>query len=328
MIVDGSSNRSRSSSGVRRVALAFGLAVFGLAVMVALAGCTAPAAVPTETGAETPIVAQSPLAESPVPQVTPVAPDIQPAATPSPSATPDPFLDTIAHLAPAERADDQTAADADWPIPTDAPGRQSPTPESKTVDQTVTHVVVKGETLSSVASAHGVSVDVIARANNLGDGSVLSVGQRLAIPTGKKATITEERRVAPTLEPHFIWPARAPITTYFNEKGPLWKGGWHTGLDLGANYGTPIIAAEAGLVLEAGWATTRGYGNYVKLDNGLGYNTLYGHMSVIRVKEGQWVNRGDRIGDVGSTGVSTGPHLHFEVRINGQPVDPLRYLPK
>jgi murein DD-endopeptidase MepM/ murein hydrolase activator NlpD len=252
---------------------------------------------------------------------------VAPSPTPAPSATPDVVLAAIAHLSPSERLDDRTAASADWPLVAVDPARQ-PTPETKTVEQTITHIVVKGETLASIANQSGVSIDAIVQANNLGDMNVLAVGQRLAIPTGKQSIVTTVSRVADTLEPHFIWPARAPITTYFGERGTIWKGGSHTGLDIGANFGTPIIAAEAGVVLEAGWATTRGYGNYVKIDNGLGYQTLYGHMSVIRAKEGQLVNRGDRIGDVGSTGVSTGPHLHFEMRLNGQPVDPLPYLPK
>ena len=305
----------------RRQALAL-----GLAGTLSLAGCL-PSADPS-VGVEAP-AAESPVDTSPEPsaaaKVAP-APSGRPTAPP-PSPTPDPYLAAVAGLSPAERTDDQSAADADWPVPVD-PAGASPTPVPRVVDQTIIHVVRQGETLSSIAGKNGVTADAIISANDLGDGNIIYVGQRLAIPTGKKLTVTDANLAAQTLEPHFIWPARAPITTYFHERGAIWKGGWHTGLDIGALYGTPILAAESGLVLEAGWATTRGFGNYVKLDNGLGYNTLYGHMSVIRVKVGQWVNRGDQIGDVGSTGVSTGPHLHFELRINGNPVDPLPDLPE
>jgi murein DD-endopeptidase MepM/ murein hydrolase activator NlpD len=99
----------------------------------------------------------------------------------------------------------------------------------------------------------------------------------------------------------------------------------HTGIDLDGDTGDPIYAAGAGVVLSAGWRG--GYGNCVIIDHGGGYGTLYAHMSSIAVGTGQTVRQGDRIGAIGSTGASTGPHLHFEVRIYGQPVDPVPYLP-
>jgi murein DD-endopeptidase MepM/ murein hydrolase activator NlpD len=98
----------------------------------------------------------------------------------------------------------------------------------------------------------------------------------------------------------------------------------HEGIDLGAAYGTPIAAAGSGTVIYAGWLG--GYGNLTVIDHGGGLATAYGHQSRIAVSVGQQVSRGEVIGYVGSTGHSTGPHLHFEVRINGQPVDPLGYL--
>jgi murein DD-endopeptidase MepM/ murein hydrolase activator NlpD len=98
----------------------------------------------------------------------------------------------------------------------------------------------------------------------------------------------------------------------------------HEGIDLGAPYGTPIAAAAAGVVIYAGWLG--GYGNLTVIDHGGGLATAYGHQSSIVVGVGQSVARGEIIGYVGSTGHSTGPHLHFEVRVNGQPVDPLGYL--
>jgi murein DD-endopeptidase MepM/ murein hydrolase activator NlpD len=118
----------------------------------------------------------------------------------------------------------------------------------------------------------------------------------------------------------FIWPVSAPITSPFG-----WRWGrMHEGIDLGAAYGTPIAAAAAGAVIYAGWEG--GYGNLVVIDHGGGLATAYGHQSRIAVSVGQQVAQGQIIGYVGSTGHSTGPHLHFEVRVNGQPVDPLGYL--
>jgi len=116
------------------------------------------------------------------------------------------------------------------------------------------------------------------------------------------------------------WPVSAPITSPFG-----WRWGrMHEGVDLGAAYGTPIAAAGSGTVIYAGWLG--GYGNLTVIDHGGGLATAYGHQSRIAVSVGQQVTRGETIGYVGSTGHSTGPHLHFEVRVNGQPVDPLGYL--
>jgi len=117
-----------------------------------------------------------------------------------------------------------------------------------------------------------------------------------------------------------IWPVNAPITSPFG-----WRWGrMHTGIDLGATYGTPIAAAASGSVIYAGWLG--GYGNLTVIDHGGGLATAYGHQSSIAVSVGEQVAQGQTIGNVGSTGHSTGPHLHFEVRVNGQAVDPLGYL--
>jgi murein DD-endopeptidase MepM/ murein hydrolase activator NlpD len=117
-----------------------------------------------------------------------------------------------------------------------------------------------------------------------------------------------------------IWPVSAPITSPFG-----WRWGrMHEGIDLGASYGTPIVAAAAGTVIYAGWEG--GYGNLTAIDHGGGLSTAYGHQSRIAVSVGESVAQGQVIGYVGSTGHSTGPHLHFEVRVDGQPVDPLGYL--
>ena len=117
-----------------------------------------------------------------------------------------------------------------------------------------------------------------------------------------------------------IWPVSGPITSPF---GMRW-GKLHPGLDIGAGMGTPIKAAAAGRVIVA--AYDGGYGNLVVIDHGNGLATAYAHQSQIAVSVGQQVAQGQTIGYVGSTGFSTGPHLHFEVRVNGSPVDPMGYL--
>jgi murein DD-endopeptidase MepM/ murein hydrolase activator NlpD len=118
----------------------------------------------------------------------------------------------------------------------------------------------------------------------------------------------------------FIWPVNGPVTSGF---GMRW-GRMHEGVDIGVGYGTPIHAAAAGRVVYAGWMS--GYGNLVAIDHGGGVSTAYGHQSSIAVSVGQVVSQGQTIGYVGCTGHCFGPHLHFEVRINGSPVDPLGYL--
>ena len=118
----------------------------------------------------------------------------------------------------------------------------------------------------------------------------------------------------------FIWPVNGPVTSGF---GMRW-GRMHEGIDIGVGYGTPIHAAAAGRVVYAGWMS--GYGNLVAIDHGGGISTAYGHQSSIAVSLGEVVSQGQTIGYVGCTGHCFGPHLHFEVRINGAPVDPLGYL--
>jgi murein DD-endopeptidase MepM/ murein hydrolase activator NlpD len=118
-----------------------------------------------------------------------------------------------------------------------------------------------------------------------------------------------------------IWPADGPITSGF---GMRW-GAMHSGIDIGAGYGAQIVAAEGGTVIMADY--NGGYGNCVVVDHGGGFSTLYGHMSNIEVSDGQSVKQGELLGEVGSTGNSTGPHLHFETRVDGEAQNPMRYLP-
>lgn len=105
--------------------------------------------------------------------------------------------------------------------------------------------------------------------------------------------------------------------------GPRW-GRMHEGMDMAAPIGTPILAPADGVVIFAGWSS--GYGRLIKIQHEFGFETRYGHLSAIKVKKGQRVSRGQRIGDMGSSGRSTGSHLHYEVRTGGNPVNPMIYL--
>jgi murein DD-endopeptidase MepM/ murein hydrolase activator NlpD len=120
------------------------------------------------------------------------------------------------------------------------------------------------------------------------------------------------------------WPTIGIITTYFGEIGPLSPLG-HTGVDIAAPMDTPIVAADDGEVLKA-YSSDDGYGALVIIGHAAGYETWYAHLDSIDVDKGQQVKRGQEIGLMGTTGISTGSHLHFEVRQNGQLRDPLDFL--
>lgn len=124
-----------------------------------------------------------------------------------------------------------------------------------------------------------------------------------------------------------IWPVEGTVSSYFGYRGnPIGGGtGFHEGLDIAVDYGTPVRATASGEVTLAGWV--EGYGYLVEIDHGSGIVTRYGHNSMILAVEGQNVRTGDMIALAGSTGRSTGPHVHYEVRVQGTPTDPLLFLP-
>ncbi|MEO8435024.1 MAG: peptidoglycan DD-metalloendopeptidase family protein [Pyrinomonadaceae bacterium] len=131
-----------------------------------------------------------------------------------------------------------------------------------------------------------------------------------------------ERGMTPSLQP-----VDGRLESGFGGRGNPFGGSsfeFHTGQDIDAPWGAPVVAAATGRVIIAGWQ--HGYGQVVYIDHGSGLTTRYGHLSQIAVKVGQNILRGENLGRVGSTGRSTGPHLHYEVRINETPVDPLPYL--
>ena len=124
-----------------------------------------------------------------------------------------------------------------------------------------------------------------------------------------------------------IWPVTGTVTSDFGYRGnPIGGGsGFHEGIDIGVDYGVPVRATAAGKVTMAGWVD--GYGNLVEIDHGNGFVTRYGHNSMLLVTVGQEVQAGSIISLAGSTGRSTGPHVHYEVRVNGSPTNPLLFLP-
>ena len=165
---------------------------------------------------------------------------------------------------------------------------------------------------SALASTRETKGVLIAEANALAAEDAGIRGQLAAAQGSATDTVPSSQGL--------IWPVSGPVTSPF---GYRW-GRLHAGIDIGVGYGTPIHAAASGTVVLAGW--TGGYGNYTCIDHGGGMATCYGHQSSYAVSGGAQVSQGQVIGYVGNTGHSFGAHLHFEVRINGNPVDPLGYL--
>ncbi|MCK9438913.1 MAG: M23 family metallopeptidase [Patescibacteria group bacterium] len=196
------------------------------------------------------------------------------------------------------------------------------------------HVIAKNETISSISKKYSVSSDSIIIANNLDSEEVLKLNQKIFVPGGRKIIIstpasrptytgTSIAQSVPTTPStnysggKLLWPTVGHrITQYYS-----WK---HNGLDIANKTGTPLYAAESGTVERSGWNT--GYGYNVVINHGGGLKTLYAHASKLHVKAGDEVNRGDIVADMGSTGWSTGPHIHFEVISNGSKQNPLNYI--
>ena len=150
--------------------------------------------------------------------------------------------------------------------------------------------------------------------------------QQAALAASEAKIAREEALRAARNSGKMVLPSFGPITSHFGSRfhPVLGYSRFHAGTDFGAAHGSPIQAAETGVVIFAGWYG--GYGNAVIMDHGGGLTTLYAHASRLDVREGDVVKKGDAIAAIGTTGLSTGPHLHFEVRRNGEPVDPLKFL--
>ncbi|GMO47481.1 MAG: M23 family metallopeptidase [Termitinemataceae bacterium] len=183
----------------------------------------------------------------------------------------------------------------------------------------ILHRVSEGESLKQIADKYEVSMDSIVKANELFTENA-AVGKNIFVP-GAKLDYSKLQEINGDL---FVWPisSRRITSRYGYRVNPV-SGirGFHSGLDIGANYGVPIRAAMSGRVSSTGYSEV--FGNYVVISHHGGYRTLYAHMSVIRTKSGAYVQTGERIGDVGSTGQSTGAHLHFQVYRNGVTVNPV-----
>ena len=178
--------------------------------------------------------------------------------------------------------------------------------------------VDSNQTLNDLARAFRIDVSALRSVNGLGLDAQLQA--ELFIPAVKTDDLT---RPAIASDPggsrqqlvRFGWPTHGTITQYF------WE--YHPGIDIANDVGTPEVAADAGKVVFAGWGS---YGIYVEIDHGNGFHTIYGHMSAVVVSIGQMVSKGQPIGLMGATGRATGPHLHFEIRYQDVPQNPIDLL--
>ncbi len=199
----------------------------------------------------------------------------------------------------------------------------------------VMHSVKSGESLRYIANKYNVDEKDIITANNITNPNNLKINQKLIIPNGSKIkTYVKNTKVYSSAITAVVknivnksniqstgnkmhWPTTGHRITQYYHLG-------HTGLDIADPVGTPLFAADAGVVEKAGWS--RGYGNNIVINHGGGKKTRYAHMHKFYVSRGQSVSRGQTIGEMGSTGWSTGPHVHFEVIINGIRYNPLNYI--
>ncbi len=195
----------------------------------------------------------------------------------------------------------------------------------------VVHTVASGDTLDSIAKKYEADTNKILAFNRLANADDLMVGETIIVPEGRKRTYV------PTTSSYssgtYTAPSSSSVGSY-SGGGWYWPSDWrvitqyygwrHGGLDIDGNYNTNNYAAKDGVVTYSGWMG--GYGLLVIIDHGGGYETRYGHFSSIGVSTGQHVSGGQYLGKTGTTGRSTGTHLHFEIRVGGRTVNPLSYI--
>lgn len=200
----------------------------------------------------------------------------------------------------------------------------------------VVHVVRPGENLYRISLHYGVPVDRLIRSNRIRDVHALEVGQALRIPGARRAPSQAALvpRVASTdagggrqialrdTGLTFAWPLRGRVSSRFGSRG----FGQHEGIDIPASEGTPVVAAESGRVVHSG-RRLGDYGNVVIVRHAGRYATVYAHNRRNLVRQGEFVEKGQVIAQVGETGNASGPHLHFEIRRDRLAHDPLLYLP-
>ena len=178
------------------------------------------------------------------------------------------------------------------------------------------HILQRGETLSDLSIVYQVPVSTLMEVNGISNPTTIPAGSRIFIPGASRVLPVPSHK-----KPRLAWPLRGKITSPFGTRGRRPR---HEGIDIDGVLGQLVKAAGNGRVIQA--KTGRGYGLFVEIDHGQGLTTFYAHASKLLVRVGDRVNQGDPIAKVGRSGNARGTHLHFEVRRNTRPIDPLLLL--
>ena len=190
------------------------------------------------------------------------------------------------------------------------------------------YTIKNGQTLTDISITYGVPIEEIAQANGIADPGKINAGQRIVIPGASTDLWQTVIRLSHGKAARFIWPLDGEITSPFGWRiHPVFgTRQHHNGIDIDVPVGTIVHASAPGTVRQI-YNDPEGYGTAVVIEHADGYLTVYGHLSSVLVTAGQYVEVGQPIAESGNTGVSTGPHLHFEIRHGEFPIDPQRYLP-
>jgi murein DD-endopeptidase MepM/ murein hydrolase activator NlpD len=194
-------------------------------------------------------------------------------------------------------------------------------------EEGILHLVKKGQTLTDISLTYAVPIGEITSINAITDPGKIYAGQEIIIPHGDAHLWETVIRLSLGRETRFIYPLMGEIVSPFGWRvhPVLGHRHRHNGIDFDVPTGTTVHAAAMGTVYTVG--EKEGYGTWIVLEHQEGYYTAYGHLSTVFVNEGQFVETGQPIAESGNSGISSGPHLHFEVRHGEFPIDPLRYLP-
>lgn len=183
-----------------------------------------------------------------------------------------------------------------------------------------------GESLLDLVRQYDVEPQAVVAANDLRSPFDVVPGMLVFLPGVRPDEALARLKQVREEENRYIWPIHGRLTSYYGARNlGMGTSSFHRGIDIAAPSGTAVAASRSGTVTYAGWSN-QGYGNLVKIRHAGGAETWYGHFSAITVSVGEYVSQGDIIGRVGSTGISTGPHLHFELHENGRALDPLGTL--
>jgi murein DD-endopeptidase MepM/ murein hydrolase activator NlpD len=193
--------------------------------------------------------------------------------------------------------------------------------------QGIVHVIQAGQTLTDIARSYAIPVETLTSANGLTTNSTIFAGDRILIPGVTTSFWSNVVALSHGVVARFIWPLEGEVVSPYGPRVHPVLGNLenHDGIDIDVPEGTTVHAAASGKVFFYG--EQPGYGNVLIIQHADGYYTLYGHLADSFVFSGQYVEMGQVVAQSGNTGISSGPHLHFEIRNREYPIDPLRYLP-